>query len=268
MNIKEKLINALGGQVKTTNGIMKGNEFLKYGPKNRRVLPPDWAELKMSDEDMYKGYTYAVIQKRANKVASLAKENLNTWVKPEVMDLFQKKEADPIHPYLKLIEDSTDFSTKQFWKTICIYLDLAGVYYLAAVRDKIDPKNPLAPSIITDIKKFILLNPYEVKRVLNKDGELAGYLETKRDGRQRQWPVHMIIPMTELNPFNNDKVWSMTDAAKEATFTLNQSGNYTRETLNGNLNAPGIITTDVILEDEQFADFIERVRLHNKGEPL
>jgi len=275
MNLKNSLITALGGMPKeefekTTNRV-HGTDFLRYGTRGRPVLPPDWAEVKIADEDVYKGYPYAVIQKRANKVASLAKENLNTWVKPEALDIFQKKQIDPLHPYLKIIEDSTDFSTKQFWKTICIYLDLAGAYYLGVLRNKIpskslDKKN--FPDLYSDVSQFILLNPYEIKRVVNNDGEVAGYLETKKDGRQREWPLHMIIPMRELNPFDSDKVWSMTDAAKEETYTLNQSGSYTRETLKGNLNAPGILTTDVILDDQKFADFAERVKLHTKGEPI
>ena len=266
MNFKNRIITALGGMPKETNSV-RGNDFLRYGAR-KEYLPPDWKEVKMDDEDVYRGYPYAVIQKRANKVASLAKQNLITWAKPEVVDLFQKQDQDPIHPYLKLIEDSTDYSTKQFWKTICIYLDLAGAFYLGALRSGRLSPNSQYPNVFSDIQKFILLNPYEIKRVVNNKGELAGYIERKKDGRYREWPVHMIIPMRELNPFDSDKVWSMTDAAKEATYTLSQSGNYTRETLNGNLNAPGIISTDVILEDNQFADFTNRVRNHTKGEPI
>ena len=267
MNLKQRIINALGGEVKTVNAV-NGNDFLRYGSRGKGTLPADWKEVQMDDADIYRGYPYAVIQKRANKVASLAKTNINTWVKPEVMDAYQKKGIDPVHPYLKLIEDSTDFSTKQFWKTICIYLDLAGAFYLGVVRDGKMSKDPNKPNIFGEIKKFILLNPYEIKRIVNNDGVLAGYTETKKDGRYREWPIHMIIPMRELNPFDANEVWSMTDASKEATYTLQQSGNYTRETLNGNLNAPGILTTDVILEDPQFEDFAARVRNHNKGEPI
>ena len=265
MNFKNRIITALGGVPKETNSV-RGNDFLRFG--NRQPLVDDWKDVKIDDEDVYKGYPYAVIQKRANKVATLARDNLRTWAKPEVVDEYQKHDQDPLHPYLKLIEDSEDFSVKQFWKTICIYLDLAGAFYLGAVRNGRYSRNPEYPNIFGDITKFVLLNPYEIKRVLNSDGKVAGYIETKKDGRQRKWPPYMIIPMREMNPFDWDKVWSMTDAAKEETFTLKQSGNYTRETLNGNLNAPGILTTDVILEDNQFADFISRVRNHTKGEPV
>jgi len=172
MNFKNRIITALGGVPKETNSV-RGNDFLRFGARERLV--DDWKEVKMDDEDVYKGYPYAAIQKRANKVATLARENLYTWAKPEVVDEFQKHDQDPLHPYLKLIEDSEDFSFKQFWKTICIYLDLAGAFYLGAVRNGRFSKDPNYPSIFGDITKFVLLNPYEIKRVLDSDGKVAGY---------------------------------------------------------------------------------------------
>ena len=270
MGIREKIVNALGGTVaKKTTNTAYGNDFLKYGNR-ANPLVGDWSEVKISDEDMYKGYSYAVIQKRGNKVASLAKTNLKTWAKPEVVDAYQKKNQTPYHPYLKLIEDSKKFTTKQFYKNISIYLDLAGVYFLGVVRAKRESNDKTKfPDIITDAKEFIMLNPYEMRRVVNKDGVVAGYIERKKDGRYREWPKHMIIEMKELNPFESEKSqWSMTDAAKEAVYTINQSADYTRQSLNGNIEAPGIITTDVILADEDFANFKARVQEHKKGEPL
>lgn len=270
MGLKEKLINALGGTVvKKTNNTAFGNEFLKYGNRGEKLVG-DWSEVKISDEDMYKGYSYAVIQKRGNKVASLAKTNLKTWAKPEVVDAYQKKNETVYHPYLKLVEDSKKFTTKQFYKNISIYLDLAGVYFLGVIRAKRESNDKTKfPDIITDPKEFVMLNPYEMRRVVNKDGEVAGYIERKKDGRYREWPKYMIIEIKELNPFDSEKSqWAMTDAAKEAVFTINQSADYTRQSLNGNIEAPGIITTDVILQDEDFANFKARVQQHKKGEPL
>ena len=270
MGIKEKIINALGGTVvKKTTNTAYGNDFLKYGNR-ANPLVGDWSEVKISDEDMYKGYSYAVIQKRGNKVASLAKTNLKTWAKPEVVDAYQKQNQTPYHPYLKLIEDSEKFTTKQFYKNISIYLDLAGVYFLGVVRNKKESRDKTKfPDIVTDAKEFIMLNPYEIRRVVNKDGQIAGYIERKKDGRYREWPKYMIIEIKELNPFESEKSqWSMTDAAKEAVYTINQSADYTRQSLNGNIEAPGIITTDVILNDEDFANFRARVLEHKKGEPL
>lgn len=272
MGLRDTFLNMLGVETpevqKTDNSALRSaRDFLSRG--NRTPLYADWAEIKVPDSEMYSGYTYAVIQKRSNKVARLAKTNLKTYAKPEVVDEFQKRNETVYHPYLKLIEDSTEFTEKQFWKNISIYLDLAGRYYLGVIRSSIRPVDPKLPTITTDPVKFVMLNPYEIRRVIDKDKNVAGYIERKKDGRYREWPLHQIIEMRELNPFDPDNGhWAMTDAAKEAVYTINQSGDYTRHSLSGNIDAPGIITTDVLLSDEDFANFRARVTQHTKGEPL
>lgn len=273
MSLRDTFLNMLGAgneeaRIKQKNTVFKdARDFLRNG--NRDRLTPTWSDIQMSDRDMYRGYSYAVIQKRSNKVATLAKNNLKTWANPDIVDEFQKKDEDVIHPYLKLIADSTDFTEKQFWKSISIYMDLAGRYYLGVIRNRIQPLNPNLPAITTDPTKFIMLNPYEIRRVVDKNGIVAGYIERKKDGRYREWPLHQIIEMRELNPFDpENSQWAMTDAAKNAVYTINQSGDYTRQSLNGNIDAPGIITTDVLLNDEDFANFRARITQHVKGEPL
>ena len=272
MALRDTFLNMLGAtpEVQKTNNsaaIKSARDFLRNGSRDR--IYPTWSEIKMQDSDLYSGYSYAVIQKRGNKVATLAKNNLKTWANPEIVDEYQKREEQVLHPYLKLIEDSSEFTEKQFWKNISIYLDLAGRYYLGVIRNSIVPKNPKLPTITTDPTRFVMLNPYEIRRVIDKDGHVAGYIERKKDGRYREWPLHQIIEMRELNPFDpENKVWAMTDAAKGAVYTINQSGDYTRQSLNGNIDAPGIITTDVLLSDEDFANFRARVTQHQKGEPL
>lgn len=272
MAIRDIFLNMLNPETqevhKVDNSVRSAaRDFLING--NRDKMYPSWSDIKMSDSDMYRGYSYAVIQKRANKVATLAKNNLKTWANPEIVDEFQKQNENVVHPYLKLIEDSTIFTEKQFWKNISIYLDLAGRYYLGVIRNEVRPLNPNLPVITTDPTEFIMLNPYEIRRVVDKDKNVAGYIERKKDGRYREWPAYQIIAMRELDPFDpEDSQWAMTDAAKNAVFTINQSGDYTRQSLNGNIDAPGIITTDVLLNDEDFANFRARVAQHKKGEPL
>jgi hypothetical protein len=123
---------------------------------------------------------------------------------------------------------------------------------------------------VGDIQEFKLLNPYNVKRVINKDtGEVEGYIETQDEYQLvREIPKEMIIEMRELNPFSNDKPFSMIDAAKESQFTMKQSGDYTRHAIKNNMSAPGIIGTDVLLPDEEFENFKARVTNQEKGTPL
>jgi len=138
---------------------------------------------------------------------------------------------------------------------------LEGVYYLMALRNFDGQRNG-------NVVEFKLLNPYNIRRVLSGDQlTVAGYVETRK-GKIRELPVEMIIPIWDLNPFDEDKPFSMGDAASEAQFTLRTAGDYTRHSLRHNINAPGILSTDVILPEEDFKQFTERVKNNTKGEPL
>nr|DAK73809.1 MAG TPA: portal protein [Caudoviricetes sp.] len=264
MGLFNTITNAIFPERKQKNNYTRGNDFLKYG--NRNTLYPTWSEVKLTEMDVYKGYAYAAIQKRSNKVAKLAKENLRTWTNDTTLAKMSKYNMTPTHPYLRIIEGSTKFSQKKFWKDISIYLDLVGVYYLGVVRGHQELVD--GSEIYGDVKEFILLNPLEIKRVVNKSGEVAGYVEQKPDGRTREWQKHQIIEMRELNPKDEDKLYSMVSAGKESIYTINQATDYARQTINGNLNAPGILTTDVVLQDEDFANFVARIKNSQKGEPL
>ncbi len=231
------------------NSMSLPNAFLKYGSRGK--MSPEWSEVLMNDKDHYTGYGYAAIKIRANMVAKIALENVRT----------ESNKKDFTHPYLTTIDQSKTFSNYEFWNTISTYLDLEGVYYLMAIRAVADDR-------VGNIKEFKLLNPYNVRRIMSSDKiEVAGYVET-RNGFVREIPKEMIIEMRELNPFSDDNPFAMTDAAKEAQFTLKTSGDYTRNALKGNINAPGIISTDVALEKEEFEQFVERVKAHKKGEPI
>lgn len=266
MGLREKIVNALGGQI-VRSSRPSANDFLRYGNRTE-PLYPTWSQVKMSDRDMYKGYSYAAIQRRANGVADIALNYIRTSVNDKTLDAYNKQEETPVHPYLKLIQQSTSFTEKEFWSTISIYLDLAGRFYLGCVRKK-GRANSKLPEVLSDIKKFVLLNPYEINRVIDPNtGEVSGYIEHKKDNRERIWDKYQIIEMRELNPFDWTEFYSVTDAAKENIFTLKQSGDYTAKSLDGNLKTPGIIATDIQLNPEEFADFRARIVNSREGEPI
>lgn len=230
------------------NSMNLAQDYLKYGAK---VMTPDWTQVVMREEDLYTGYSYAAIRNRANAVAQIAISHIKTDSKKEGLE----------HPYLEVIESSPTFTDYQFWYNISTYLDLEGVFYLMAIRN-------FQGSRFGDIKEFKLLNPYRIRRVIDPATlEVAGYVETK-GGLVREIPKEMIIEMRELNPFDENKNYAMTDAAKESQFTMKTAGDYTRHTLKHNINAPGILTTDVALADEEFENFAARVKKNTKGEPI
>lgn len=249
-NLRSRIANFISP---AKNSMSLPNQFLKWG---NRGMAPKWTEVNISDIDQYTGYMYAAIRNRANKVAQLATENLLTVSKTS-----KNSKEELVHPYLESLEKSPSFTDYQFWYTVSTYLDLEGVYYLMVLRNQTTSKTGT-------IQEFKLLNPYNVRRVLNKETlKVEGYVES-RNGFVRELPTHMIIPMRELNPFSEEYPFAMTDAAKESQFTIKTSGDYTRNTLQHNINAPGIISTDVILGDEDFANFQARVKNNVKGEPI
>jgi hypothetical protein len=253
---------------RTANNSAMGTDlsrsFLRYG--NNKPLVQDWSKVLMTDNELYTGYPYAAVNNRANKVAQLAGENLKTDATPVIMDKAKVDKVTVEHPYIAVLDTSNDFANNKFWYDISTYLDLEGVYYLLAVRTV--GANPDASLRVGNINEFKLLNPYEIRRIINKQTfEVGGYVEA-HDGMVREFPPAMIIEMRKLNPFSRYDPFAMIDAAKESQFTLKQAGDYTRHSLKNNMAAPGIISTDVLLDPQQFQNFVSRVTNQEKGLPL
>lgn len=245
-DLRKRISNIIFNPAK--NAMSFANDFLKFGNKK---MGPDWTQVVMDDRDFYTGYSYAAIRNRSNSVARTSIDHLKTEAKSESF----------VHPYLEVIANSTNFSNYAFWVVISTYLDLVGAYYLLVIRNSDDTK-------VGTIQEVKLLNPYNIKRVIDKKTqEVTGYIESK-NGFIREIPKEMIIEMRELNPFDANKPFAMTDAAKESQFTLKTASDYTRNALKHNINAPGIMTTDVILDDKEFKNFVARVKDHTKGEPV
>lgn len=237
-------------------------QFLRYG--NRNPLQADWSQVVMNDSDAYTGFSYAAVNNRANAVVELAENNLITTATQKLIDEAKKKEEPLAHPYLPLIDESTEFANDVFWNNISIFLDLKGVFYLLAVRN-------FQGDRIGEIQEFKLLNPYEVKRIVNaKTGELGGYKE-QRGNLEREIPKEMIIEIRKLNPFSRVDPYSLVDAAKDSQFTLKQAGDYTRHAIQKNINSPGIVTfndEELAVDPEKFKNFQDRIKGHTKGEPI
>lgn len=268
MNLQQRVkiaAQALTGKTNNSLAVTEANKFLRYG-NGPKPLTQNWSEVRMSDEDMYTGYSYAAIVKRANRTSVLGRRYIITDADPKYSAMFQDKPEELIHPYLKVINRSKQYAKKRFWYEISTYLDLKGVYYLGVVRST--RQTQAGTKKVGAVQKFVLINPYEVRRVIKEStGEVGGYVESHQ-GFYREWAPEQIIEIMMLNPFDKDKPYAMADAAKESQFTLKQAGDYTRQTINGNINSPGIITTDVVLEDLMFENFKQRIRGRDKGEPI
>ena len=259
-NIRARIANIIQPNATNSMGQDLARSFFKYG--NRKPLTPDWSQVIMSDEDLYTGYGYGAIKRIANGTAQLAVSNLNTNAATTIQDRAKAARTEVIHPYLELINSSKSFSNYWFWFVNSIFLDLEGVSYILVIRN-------VEGGRVGKVQEFKLLNPYNVVRVRSQSdpNTIGGYVETV-DGFTREIPKEMIIDIRELNPFNWNEPFAMTDAAKDSSFTLKQASDYTRHSLKNNMSAPGIISTDVILGDDEFKDFRARIVGQEKGEPI
>ena len=118
--------NAIGGDMSLAR------EFLKFG--NNKPLVQDWSKVVITKKELYTGYPYGAIDRRANRVAKLAKYNLKTTASKKIQEKANQEDVEVIHPYLEVIDKSDTFSDRSFWYDISTYLDLEGVYYILAVR--------------------------------------------------------------------------------------------------------------------------------------
>ncbi len=236
----------------SSNSMSLPGQFMKYG--NRSNMLPGWENVVMSDEDHYTGLSYAAIRNRANSCVRIGKEFLRTMINGKPSD-------SETHPYIDLIRNSPYFSESMFWYWISTYLDLEGVFYLYVLRNNEGDR-------YGEPKYFKLLNPYNITRVMKADTLEVGVYVENRKGFVREIPASQIIEIRDMNPFDEDKPYAMTDAAREDSYTLKTAGDFTRQALRNNINAPGILTTDVVMEKGEFENFVARVRDHTKGEPL
>lgn len=242
---------------KTKNNL--ATDFLRNGNRN---MSPSWSQTQITDQDMYSGFGYATIVRRANRTAVVGKRNLYTNAAKKVLEAANHDKTAVVHPYLPLIRESKNFSERVFWYNISTYLDLEGVFYLYAAR------RVYADGHLGAVQSFSLLNPYNVRKVVNSEtGEIGGYIETK-NGKTREIHKDMIIEISLLNPFDSNSHFALADAARDAQFTMKQASDYARQAIQGNLNTPGIISTSIELEDEDFANFVSRLQNHTKGEPI
>ena len=58
----------------------------------------------------------------------------------------------------------------------------------------------------------------------------------------RDLPPELVIPIRRLNPFSDTDPFGIADAAKDSQFMLKSAADYTNSAIQGNINAPGIIS--------------------------
>lgn len=266
MKFTDRIRLAKNAFVAGTPNFSDPNFFLKHGNQNKPMLQ-DWSQTLMSDEDFYTGFGYGAVNRRANRLAWIVNNVVKTKANQAIVRAAERAGEEVVHPYLRIIDESPTFTNYQFWQWTTKYIDLKGAMYILVIRNFDETR-------VGEVQEFKLLNPYNVKRVVNQaTKEIGGYIEMK--GTQiREIPLQMMIEIAELNPFDWTKLWSMKDAIKDTQFTMRTADDYTRKAIAGNINAPGILEIgdeDLALDEEKFKNFKARVTgrgADKQGEPL
>lgn len=270
MDLTKRIQNAVSALSKTNNsatlsGRSLARDFLANGSG---TMGGNWKSIMLADKDMYRGYPYAMIDLRAKTVERIVDDVIRSTANQKTLDKLKKDGKEAIHPYLRAIRDSTNFTHDSFWTQSSKYIDMKGVRHIAFVRGK-------NGDVVGDPTEVFALNPYRVIEVVNQeDYEIGGYIETRDNGTQRLWEPYQIVRAVDEHPIT-EQPYGRIEAAKESQFTLKQAGDYTRSSLNANENAPGIISVSpgtgsgqVLLTPEQFKNFRESLRNHTKGTPI
>lgn len=231
------------------------NSFLRYGGSNL-ASTQDFSRVEMQPRELYVGQLYAAIRTRANRVADLAKNHTETR-KFDDQDL----EIDDVHPYLNLINTSPSFSNTYFWRAMSTFLDLTGTAYVLVIRQK-------RGNLTSEPKEFKIVNPYNLTKVAKaSDQSEFTYIET-RGGAWREIPPEQLIICQSFNPFNLGEGYGMVEAAQDDHYSIKQARDYTRKAIKKNVGQRGLLTTDVILDDEKFANFKTAIKAGEIGDFL
>lgn len=198
-------------------------------------------------EDTFKGYVYASLRLRATKAADLATTNICT--------LRLDEESEKIHPYLEIIDKSKSESNFLFWYGLQTFLDICGVAYLYIDRSVRNLKD--GRIVIGNVKDIRLLNSYRIKPVIHAETkELIGYKEKHENATQeRSFRTENILPVRLFNPFHSIQGYATAHAADEQIYTKKEAGKYTRNAMRNNINAPGILATEMQLNESDAQNF-------------
>lgn len=271
MEFKNRIIRALGGDVKPNSGkAINGtvqNSRVPTSPTNPNNVwrRPDFdaAASKLFDdtsltrEEIYTGIVYRAMTTIANRTAQVILNN--TIVRDNNGEEMDKEE----HPYWTLIDESKTFTNFEFFYGIATYLQLGGFAPILAVRNFTERNGKV--STVGDIKEFQIVSPYQLTMLLSdEDDKLLGYEQkiTLHNGatKTRELGVPHIIPVKLFNPFDNLLGFGVARAANDYQFTAREAGKYTRRSMKNNISASGIITINKVLDGPMREQFKQEMR--------
>lgn len=253
-------------QQKQTNAFQPlSQDFFRRG--TIKALQNIALDKNQEEEDLLSGYLFAALDLRKTVFAEFCEENIITNIKRE--HSFQE-----IHPYLKLIEDSKTSTEFEFWNDIMTDWDMKGEFYLFLLRRVVynEEKDKDGNYVLKHLGKPIsieVLDANNVKPLYRKNAKgvdtLVGYEQWVDGSHRRVFAPEQIIHVRNKNPFHKDKAYSIFDIAKNYQYTMNKSSEFTTSAIVNNTNTPGILSTDQVLNDQEYDNLVAQINSHEAG---
>lgn len=203
------------------------------------------ADATISPKEFYRGYGYGIVSRRGEYTANYIIDNIFVTNKDEDSELE--------HPYLKAIKESDDIDPFELLKNVSEDRDLFGFGIIGFWQDGL---NFTAYNI----------DARNVRIQRDTKNEIIGITET-RNGQFRDIdPKHYVL-VRRTDRLSEGEL-SLAEAANTSSAALSRASAFTISAIDNNINAPGIIGTDMILPDNVAANFKRNVQAHTKGEPI
>jgi len=235
------------------------------------------ADVQIEPQHLYRGYGYGIIRSVVNTGITTAEDNIRTTCSQYQRELLAKNDDQIVHPYKKLWQNSPYFSEYMFWKKYLTYIQLKGEFYIymnrkplaGATRYKLGTKN-----LMTRTAYMKIISPYEMKPFeYDEEGNVTMWLRTIKGSapavkdKIQKIPAYQIIRVSEFDPWDESKPYSLLDATKENLFTLESARDFTRHALVNNINAPGLLAVDGEFQSqEEFDNYVAMLQNHAEGE--
>lgn len=253
-------------QQKQTNAFQPlSQDFFRRG--SIKALQNIALDKEQGEEDLLSGYLFAALDLRKTVFAEFCEENIITTIKKD-------HSFETIHPYLKLIEESKTSTEFEFWNDIMTDWDMKGEFYLFLLRRVVykKEKDKDGNYVLEHLGKPVsieVLDANTVKPLYRKNLKgveiLVGYEQWVDGSHRRVFAPEQIIHVRNKNPFHKNKAYSIFDIAKNYQYTMNKSSEFTTSAIVNNTNTPGILSTDQVLNDQEYDNLVAQINGHEAG---
>lgn len=248
--------------------------WLKGGRKG--ILRINTSDVKIEPQELYRGYGYGIIRSVMNAGIIAAEENIRTTCSSLQREILAKSDDQIEHPYKKLWQNSPYFSEYEFWRKYLLYIQLKGEFFIYMNRKRLasaDRYKPGTKNLCGRTAYMKIINPYEMSpHEYNDKGEVTKWRRTFKNPKGGKdltqiYAAHEIIRVSEDDPWDESKPYSLLDATQENLFTLENARDYTRHALVNNVNAPGLLAVNgEFASQEDFDNYVAMLRDHKEGE--